>query len=192
MESSVSTGGPAIWVRIPNSPSSTWWALQPLGIRVLQCPTSMACLTHLIPAEGNTISCKGMLKDIDSGSVPLFLWTPHRLVAVDGVDTFHPGFGLLFVAVENRRRICVLCTKRPWRKGNNDHVVSVYFGTREMSSLQFRIWDFILFSSFLILSSSNIVQIDFMSTSSFAQIRVTTALTFMSRRASLSLLLLVF
>lgn len=62
MESSVSTGGPAIWVRIPNSPSSTWWALQPLGIRALQCPTSMACLTHLIPAEGNTISCKSMLK----------------------------------------------------------------------------------------------------------------------------------
>lgn len=45
----------------------------------------------------------------DSGSVPLFLWTPHRLVAVDGVDTFHPGFGLLFVAVENQIQEEDLC-----------------------------------------------------------------------------------
>lgn len=47
MQISVSTGGPAIFVRILNIPPSTWWALQPFGI-----PTSMACLTHMIPAEG--------------------------------------------------------------------------------------------------------------------------------------------
>lgn len=37
----------------------------------------------------------------DSGSLLLFWWTLHRLVAVGGVDIFHPDFALLFVAVEN-------------------------------------------------------------------------------------------
>lgn len=143
----------------------------------------------------STILCKVILKR-DSGSVLWFCWTPHRLVAVDGVDTFHPDFALLFVAVENKiHEEDLLCCaqKGPWWEGNNEHVVSVYHSTREMNFMQFmEIWDFILLSSFLILLSSNILQIDFMSTGSFAQIHIITALIFISRTASLNLLLLVF
>lgn len=127
--------------------------------------------------------------------VLLFWWTPHRLVAVDGVDAFHPGLALLFVAVENQiheEDPVWHAKKGPWWEGNNDHVVSVYLSTREMNSMWFRIWDFILLSSFLILSLSNILQIDFTSTGSFGQIYLITALISISRTASLSLLLLVF
>lgn len=60
--------------------------------------------------------CKVTLKR-DSGSVLLLCWAPHMLVAVDGVDTFHPDFALLSVAVENQiHEEDLLCCaqKGPW------------------------------------------------------------------------------
>lgn len=66
-------------------------------------------------------------KAIDSGP-GLFLWTSHRLAAVDDVDVFHPDFGLLFLGLGNQIH----------EEGHHDHVVPAYRSAGEMSSMQFQ------------------------------------------------------
>lgn len=55
---------------------------------------------------------------MESGAILLFWWTPHRLAAVDDVDVFCPGFGLLFLAAGNQTHEEDLCVvKDPGEKG---------------------------------------------------------------------------